>query len=709
MADGFCIGIDTGGTFTDCVVVDASGGVTTAKAASTPPRFADGVLDALQHAATALGGLKVPELLAKTRFFGHGTTVGTNALLTRTGARTGLLTTRGHEDMLFMGRIKQKIAGMNEDQLHDFLTHDKDDRPLVPRRFVHGLNERFDYKGAEVVALDDEEARRALHQLVTVDGCEAIAVCLLWSFMNPAHEQRLASIARELYPNVPVSLSSELAPVLGEYERCATTVINAYLSQRVGAYIHELDSRLSALGLSSRVMIMLSNGGVATAADAARHAAFLLSSGPAGGVLGARGLGRRLGYPNVLTTDVGGTSFDVGLVVDGEAEFAREPVFDKYHLTFPMVDVVSIGAGGGSIAWLDAHGFLSVGPQSAGAVPGPVCYGRGGTEPTVTDANLVLGRIDPEYFLGGAWRLDRAAAEVAIRTRIATPLGMSLEEAALGIVDILDARMADLVRRVTIGRGLDPREFALLAIGGAGPLHVGAYGRDVGARAVIVPDHASEFSALGIATADTLVVERTSAHMVGPFAVEAVAGVLQRLENQARAQLTQAGSDGEVIVLRSVDMRYKGQIHEVSVPISRELASLDPHEIVRDFHVQYERRYGRGTTNPAAPVEALSWEVRAAAPAVLPTLAELAEAAPAPAPKAHKGERQVFFRGGWQTAPIFERAALCANNVIDGPAVIEAPDTTILVNPGQTARMDRFGNLVMEMSTETGGVRARGG
>jgi N-methylhydantoinase A len=697
MAERFFVGVDTGGTFTDCVVVDDSGRVITAKAASTPPNFADGVLAALERAASALGSLDVAQLLARTRFFGHGTTVGTNALLTRTGAKTGLLTTRGHEDMLFMGRIKQKVAGMNEDQLHDFLTHDKDDRPLVPRRLVHGLNERVDYKGAEIVPLDDAEARRALHQLIDVDGCEAIAVCLLWSFMNSAHEQRLAAIAHELYPSLPVSLSSELAPVLGEYERCATTVINAYLSQRVGQYVRDLDARLAERGLRSRMMIMLSNGGVASAAEAARQAAFLLSSGPAGGVIGARALGRRLGYPNVLTTDVGGTSFDVGLVVDGEAEFAREPVFDKYHLTFPMVDVVSIGAGGGSIAWLDAHGFLKVGPQSAGAVPGPACYARGGTEPTVTDANLVLGRIDPDYFLGGTWRLDRAAAEQAIRTRIAQPLGMTLEHAALGIVDILDARMADLVRRVTIGRGLDPREFALLAIGGAGPLHVGAYGRDVGARAVIVPDHASEFSALGIATADTLVVERASAHMVGPFETGAVAAVLQRLEDQAGQHLRQAGADGNVAVLRSVDMRYKGQIHEVSVPITCALASVDPSEIVRDFHVHYERRYGKGTTNPAAPVEALSWEVRAAAPAVIPALAELSEAAPAPAQSAHKGQRPVFFVGGWQPTSVYERQALTANNVVVGPAVIEAPDTTILVNPGQTARMDRFGDLVVEM------------
>jgi N-methylhydantoinase A len=695
MADGFFVGVDTGGTFTDCVVVDRSGAITTAKAASTPPRFADGVLDAVARASSVLG-LSARELLQQTRFFGHGTTVGTNALLTRGGARTGLLATRGHEDTMYMGRIKQKVAGMNEDQLHDFLTHDKDDRPLVPRRLVRGLSERVDYKGAEVVKLDDADVASALRHLVDAEGCEAIAVCLLWSFMNTDHEQRIARLARDLYPDVSISLSSDIAPVLGEYERCATTVINAYLSRRVGTYLGELDRRLTESGLQGRLMIMLSNGGVALAEEAARKAAFLLSSGPAGGVIGARGIGRQLGFANVLTTDVGGTSFDVGLVVDGEAEFAREPVFDKYHLTFPMVDVVSIGAGGGSIAWLDADGFLKVGPQSAGAVPGPACYGRGGLEPTVTDANVVLGRINPEFFLGGTWRLDRVAAESAIRSRIAEPLGMLLEDAALGIVNILDARMADLVRSVTIGRGLDPREFALLAIGGAGPLHVGAYGRDAGVQAVIVPDHASEFSALGIATADTLVVKRASMHLVGPFSAEAVADVLARLQDLASAELRAAGASGELGVLRSVDMRYKGQVHEVSVPISPPGdGAIDAEQIVHDFHVQYERRYGQGTTNPAAPVEALSWEVRAAAVAALPMMERRHEAASTATPKA---TRPVYFRGGWVSTPIFDRDRLDPGSTLGGPAVVEASDTTILVNPGQAATLDGFGNLIMSVA-----------
>jgi len=686
----YLIGVDTGGTFTDCVVIDADGRITTAKAASTPPDYADGVLAALELAGASLGGLSISQLLEQTRFLGHGTTVGTNTLLTRTGARTGLITTRGHEDMLFMGRIKQKVAGMNEDQLHDFLSHDKDSRPIVPRQRVRGLNERVDYKGSVVVQMDETELRTVLRQLVEADGCEAIAVCLLWSFTNPAHEQLVGKIARELYPKLAISLSSELAPVLGEYERCATTVINAYLSPRVSAYLRDLDRRLIGNGLRARLMVMLSNGGVAPADEAARRAAALLSSGPAGGVIGARALGQRLNYANVLTTDVGGTSFDVGLVVDGEAEFAREPIFDKYHLTFPMVDVVSIGAGGGSIAWLDADGFLKVGPQSAGADPGPACYGRGGTEPTVTDANVVLGRINPDYFLGGAWRLDATAARDAIRARIAEPLGLSVEDAALGIVDILDARMADLVRSVTIGRGLDPREFVLLAIGGAGPLHVGAYGRDAGVRAVIVPDHASEFSALGIATADVQVVKRASVHMVGPFSATAVLDIVSRLEDLARVDLHAAGADGQPRLLHSVDMRYKGQIHEVSVPIN----PTAPDVIVQDFHRQYEKRYGAGTTNPAASVEALSWEVRASSTSVIPTVAEVPTTT---GDLTEKARRQVYFRGGWQDTPIFDRGSLQAGSHAEGPAVIEAEDTTVLVNPGHSVDADQFGNLVMDV------------
>ena len=694
----FRIGVDTGGTFTDCVVVDDDGNVTAAKAASTPQDFSIGVMESVAKAAKALG-ITAEQLLAETVRFGHGTTVATNALITHTGARTGVLTTRGHEDALFMGRIKQKIAGLDEDQIHDFLLHDKAIPGIVPRKLVKGLNERVDHKGAVIVALNDEEVRRLAGELVDA-GCEAIAISLIWSFMNPAHERRARDIVREAHPKVAVSISSEISPVLGEYERTASTMVNAYLTKKVDGYIGALAERLREAGFKHELQVMLSNGGVAPSEDARRRAAYLLASGPAAGVIGARNLGQILGYPHVLTTDVGGTSFDVGLVVDGQPEYAREPLFDKYHVSFPMIDVVSIGSGGGSIAWIDPSGFLKVGPQSAGAEPGPACYGRGGTEPTVTDANVVLGRIDPSYFLGGAWTLDKDLAAKAIRERVAEPLGLSLEEAAIGIIDILDARMADLVRRVTIGRGLDPRNFALFAIGGAGPLHVGAYARDVGVKAVVVPTYASEFSALAIATSEMLVVNKVSSPMVGPFDAGAVREVFVRLEKEAVEQLRRAGAvtngTGDLSTLRSVDMKYKGQVHDVSVPVpSGEYTAASAVAMADRFHERYESRYGKGTTNKNAPIEAMSFEVRVAAKGRALRLAKAQVSSATASPT--RGERAVYFREtkGFTQTPIFDRDALAPGQQIAGPAVIEAPDTTMLVRPGQTVRMDEYRNLVL--------------
>ena len=694
----FRIGVDTGGTFTDCIVVDDAGNVTATKAASTPKDFSIGVIDSVGKAAAVLG-LSLEQLLSRTTRFGHGTTVATNALITRSGARTGILTTRGHEDALFMGRIKQKIAGLDEDQIHDFLLHDKAIPGIVPRKLIKGLNERVDHKGAVIVAMSEDEVRRFAAELVSA-GCEAIAISLIWSFMNPAHERRARDLVRAAHPDVAVCISSEISPVLGEYERTASTMVNAYLTKKVDGYIGALAQRLAKAGFKHQLQVMLSNGGVTPSEDARSRAAYLLASGPAGGVIGARNLGQVLGYPHVLTTDVGGTSFDVGLVVDGQPEYAREPVFDKYHVSFPMIDVVSIGSGGGSIAWIDRSGFLKVGPQSAGAEPGPACYGRGGTEPTVTDANVVLGRIDPGYFLGGAWKLDKALAAKAVREKVAEPLGLTVEEAAIGIIDILDARMADLVRRVTIGRGLDPRNFALFAIGGAGPLHVGAYARDVGVKAVVVPTYASEFSALAIATSEMLVVNKVSSPMVGPFDATAVREIFVRLEKDAIDQLRRAGAatdggDG-LSLIRSADMKYKGQVHDVSVPVpAGEYTAASALAMADRFHERYESRYGKGTTNKNAPIEALSFEVRVAAKGQPLRLAKEKLASGAASPT--RGRRKVYFREtkGFTDTPIFDREALRPGQEVPGPAVIEAPDTTMLVRPGQSVRMDEYRNLTL--------------
>lgn len=690
------IGIDTGGTFTDCIVIDDQGNVTPAKAPSTPNDFSIGVMDSLGRAAKALG-ITTEKLLADTTSFGHGTTVATNALLTMSGSKTGLLTTRGHEDTMFMGRIKQKIAGLDEDQIHDFYLHDKAIPGIVPRRFIRGIDERVDYKGAVVVALRDEQVRAAAKELVEA-GCDSIAISFLWSFLDPTHERRARELIQKDHPNVAVSLSSDIAPVMGEYERTASTVVNAYLSKKVDSYIAALADRLRKAGFKQELMVMTSNGGVAPGDQARQRAAYLLASGPAGGVIGGRDLGQTLGHQNLLTTDVGGTSFDVGLVVDGQQEYAREPVFGKYHLSFPTIDVVSIGSGGGSIAWIDPHGFLKVGPQSAGADPGPACYGQGGTEPTVTDANVVLGRIDPDYFLGGAWTLDKRKAEEAIREKIAKPLGISLEEAALGIIDVIDARMADLVRRVTIGRGLDPRNFVLLAIGGAGPLHVGAYAKDVGVKAVIVPRFASEFSALAIAASEMLVVRKVGAPMIGPFQAAAVSEVYARIEKEAIDQLKRAGAvrdgNGGVSIIRAADVKYRGQIHDVTVPVpSGMFGEKEAVALAERFHERYEFRYGKGTTNKAAPIEAMSWEVRVAAKAQ--PLKRVKESAVSAKPSPGRGTRQVWFRGGAKPTPVFERDELKPGQVVAGPAIIDAPDSTMLVHPGQSARLDEYRNITL--------------
>ena len=690
------IGVDTGGTFTDCIVIDDQGNATASKAPSTPQDFSAGVMDSLGRAAKQLG-ITTEKLLADTTSFGHGTTVATNALLTMTGSKTGLLTTKGHEDTMFMGRIKQKIAGLDEDQIHDFLLHDKAIPGIVPRTLIRGIDERVDYKGAVVVAMRDEQVRAAARELAEA-GCEAIAIAFIWSFLNPAHERRAREIVQKDHPKVAVCLSSDIAPVLGEYERIASTVVNAYLTKKVDGYVAALADRLRKAGFKQELMVMTSNGGVAPADHARQRAAYLLASGPAGGVIGGRDLGEMLGHGNVLTTDVGGTSFDVGLVVDGQQEYAREPVFGKYHLSFPTIDVVSIGSGGGSIAWIDPHGFLKVGPQSAGADPGPACYGQGGTEPTVTDANVVLGRIDPNYFLGGAWKLDKKKAENAIRERIAKPLGLPLEEAALGIVDVIDARMADLVRRVTIGRGLDPRMFVLLAIGGAGPLHVGAYAKDVGVKAVIVPRYASEFSALAIAASEMLVVRKVSSPMIGPFKAADVTAVYARIEKEATDQLRSAGAitdgDGQVTTIRAADVKYRGQIHDVTVPVpAGAFTDAQAVALAEKFHERYEFRYGKGTTNKAAPIEAMSWEVRVAAKAQ--PLKRVKESAVGARPSPGRGTRQVWFKGGAKPTAVYERDELKPGQTVDGPAIIDAPDSTMLVHPDQHARMDEYRNITL--------------
>lgn len=690
----YVIAVDSGGTFTDTIVVDSEGRVTAAKAASTPDDFARGVLNSVTRAAEALG-LSLEELLAQAVLFAHGTTVATNALLTRSGSKTGLITTAGHEDAIIIGRTIQKVAGRSEAEITHLARLDKAD-PIIPRPLIKGIRERVDYIGKVIIPLNEEDVRRAVGELVAA-GCQAMAVSLLWSFMHPAHERRVREIIHEMHPEMLVSLSHELAPVIKEYERTATTAINSYIGRATGRYLAALGERLKAAGYRHAPVIMQSSGGVAPVEEAQARAAALLNSGPAGGVIGAVTMGQILGHRNLITTDVGGTSFDVGLVVDGEPQFSLTPVFAQYHTVLPSIDIASIGAGGGSIAWLEpVTGLLKVGPHSAGADPGPVCYGAGGTEPTVTDANVVLNRLNPDYFLGGVRQLYPELARQAIEEKIARPLGLTVEEAALGIVDILDAQMADLVRKVTIRRGYDPADFVLLAFGGAGPLHVGAYAGDVGVRQIIIPAHASEFSAWGIAVSDLVYLRQTSDPMIEPFDVARLTKIYDELEREVRDGLRLGGvENGAVTMLRYIDMRYRGQIHEVRVPVPvKTLNNDDLKQIHATFEEIYNRKYGEGAAYRQAGIEARTYQVRGLGHISQPAWVRQIPGDSDPA-AALKQKRSVYFRGGYQDTPVYSREKLRAGHKITGPAIVEAVDTTMLIQPGQTLRLDEYGHSIM--------------
>jgi N-methylhydantoinase A len=694
---GAVIAVDSGGTFSDCVVLDRDGKVTIAKAPSTPSDFSVGVLDSVA-AAAELRGAGRDAVLSAAEVFAHGTTAATNALLTRTGERVGLLTTKGHEDALMIGRTIQKAAGLTTEELTNLAKLEKAD-PLVPRHWIKGITERVDYKGATIVALNLEEARRAVTELMH-DGVEAVAICFLWSFINPAHEQAVQGLIETEFPELSVTASHSVAPVIKEYERGATTMLNAYLSGATDRHISGLEARLAECGFERTPLIMQSSGGVTSSTKAKGHAVRLVSSGPAGGLVGAASMGEVLGYPNIITTDVGGTSFDVGLVVDGQPLVNSRPVFDKYHTVLPIADVASIGAGGGSIAWIEpATGQLKVGPQSAGADPGPVCYGRGGQDPTVTDANVVLGRIDPASFMGGRQPLDRELAERAIRERLCDRIGLSVTDAAMGMIEIVDARMADLVRRETIGRGYDPREFALFAFGGAGPLHVAAYGADVGVQMIVVPAFASVFSAFGIAGSDVVTVRQASDPMFAPLDLERLNKLYAELDEAAFGDLESDGIQRQdARVQREIEMRYRGQVHEVRVSVPEgTLTEQEAEEIMRQFEVRYTRLYGKGTTYGQAGVEARTYVVRGVGRLATPVLEPEPLGEPDPT-GARTGEREVFFRelGGTAPTAVFRWERLRPGHVIRGPAVVEAATTSTLLHPEQRASVDGLGNLILE-------------
>ncbi len=701
----YIVGCDIGGTFTDTVVIHADGAVTQHKSPTTPHDLRDGVVATLEMAAAAAAE-PLAAFLAKVGHFSHGTTVATNAMLERRGARCGLIQTKGFGDTLSIMRAGGRSDGRSVDEIRRFSRLTKP-RPLIDRELVVEVAERIDLNGDVVAPLSEAEARRAVQHLVDA-GVDSIAISLLWSFRNPDHEQLLVRTVRELAPHVYVTASSDLIPRIREYERTSTTAISAYVGPVLRSSLATLDTELRGRGMGPAPLLMQSHGGLATIAASIDRAAATLLSGPAGGVVGSAQLGVRLDHPNIVTTDMGGTSFDVGLIVDGRPEMLNQHLIGQYPVALPSVGISAIGAGGGSIASV-RNGFLAIGPESAGSTPGPACFGRGGEEPTVTDANVVLGFIDAEACMGGTLRLDRQAAIDAVQRRIATPLGLSVHEAAAAIRTVTDNKMADLIRRVTIERGHDPRDFVLLAYGGGGPTHAAHYGAEVGVRAIIVPATAAVHSAYGIARSDLKVTVERSAPMgtrqgseqaSAELRPERINAILEELLEQATSTLRAQGAGQDVHARFVADMRLRGQIHELSVELPPPPLDAGQVDKLPDvFVAAYEERFGAGAAFAAAGIELVTLRVEAGTTRVLRDTTPTGEVGTHE--RSAERSRQVYLPDVHRHVPVglFAGADLDPGDVVRGPAVIELPHTSVFVDRAQCGRLDGARNIVITKET----------
>jgi N-methylhydantoinase A len=669
---------DIGGTFTDLVGFDEqTGALTIGKASTTPHDLPQGVLDALTAAGVS------PTDVAE---FVHGTTVVINALTERSGARTALVTTHGFRDVLEIGRG-------NRPDMYNLVS--RKPPPFVPRRHRFEIRGRVDHNGVVLrpLELDDLETVVATCRR---DGVEAIAVCLLHSYAHPAHEQEVRDALVGTLPLVPVTISSEITREWREYERSSTAVLNSYVQPTADRYLGELERRLVESGLRARLEVVQSSGGTTSLQAARRTPIRLVESGPAAGVIGAARLGERLGEPNVLYLDIGGTTAKCSLIEDGEPKTTTEyriewrPDYAGYPIMVPVVDIVEIGAGGGSIAWVDGGGSVRVGPRSAGAEPGPACYDRGGENPTVTDAKLAAGVLDPEYFLGGRLRLHREPAEKALRL-LGDGLGLAPAELANGIIRLVNANMISALKLVSVRRGHDPRDFVLVAAGGGGAMHAAALGAELQVKRVIVPPHAGVFSAWGMGLAEARAdAAQTRVLDASTSTAPELDAVFAELEREVTAALAAQGSDaGSVRCERSADMRYRGQEHAVRVPIAAGLVSVEAVEA--DFHALHRQKYTFDLAGD--PVEIVTCHASG-----------LAGRAPLPPPPSRaatavpvaKGRRRVDFDSdGVHEAAVFDRHALPVGFEAPGPVVVEDETTTALVHPGQTLEVDEAANLVV--------------
>lgn len=699
-AGDLVVGIDIGGTFTDVCAMFSDGRLLSTKVSSTPPDFEKGFLNGIAELARELE-LEPEQLLGRVSRIAHGTTVATNALLTRDGDRVGLIATAGHGEASLIMRGVGRTAGVTAEEMLRVTESDKPE-PFVPRRLIREIPERVDRAGEIVAPLNEEATRRAIAELVD-EGVEAFAVALLWSVRNDVHEQRVRELIHEVAgPEMHVSLSSEISDRAGEYERSVGAIMNAFVADRTNHYLAKVESGVREPGFEGPLMVMQCSGGVATIERIADAPITTLQSGPVGGVIGSTYLANEIGTPNLITTDMGGTSFDVAMIVDGIPNRASGTVLDRFDLYLPTVDVRSIGAGGGSIAHIDeASGSLRVGPRSAGALPGPVCYGRGGTEPTVTDASLVLGFIDPDYFVGERMQLDLEAAREAIRP-LGEALGLGVEETAAGIIAIAEHLMSDLIRGMTVESGYDPRDFDLLVFGGAGPQHAGNCAEEVGARSAIVPLGAvsSTWSALGVAAADLTVAAESGERLMAPFDVDVLDGILTELATEVEARLETDAVDSPVEIGYELDVQYQGQIHQLTLPLDRKGMRADAdfsQKLSDSFTAEYARLYGEAATLPGTPVEIVVSRAHGSRRTPKPGFARGEENADG----VETLSREIFWpseKRRIETQVQRVSGPVPPGHRWPGPTIVEMPHTTLVVHPGQTAETDELGNIVVSFA-----------
>jgi len=686
------VGIDTGGTFTDCFALLESGEVLYAKYPTTYDDFSKAVFRCLNEISmNAKASLE--ELLRNSLLY-YGTTIATNTLFTRSGVKTGLITTKGFEDIPLMMRGTGKVAGLSEEEIKR-QTRTRKPEPIIPRKLIKGVVERIDSQGEVVVPLDFSEVESVVNDLISA-GVESIAVCMLNSPVNPRHEIAVGEYIKRKYPAVHVSLSHRISQVIGEYPRMMATIINAYVEPIVRNHLQSLERELKSKGYNRDLYVTTIYGSVLPAHSI--NSIETVESGPAMGIVGSAFFSSMLGIDNVIATDVGGTTFKVGLIHNGEWSYIREPMLERFQIAIPMIDVFSISAGGGTVVWVDpVTNLIKIGPKSAGSEPGPVCYDRGGKEPTVTDACLILGYINPDYFLKGRMKLNQERALEIFRDKIADPMGMDVVEAAHEAVRIMVSQCADAIRLNTVMRGFDPAEFAILAYGGAGGLFSAQYAQELGIERVYIPHLAPVFEAMSIIASDVRRIYRHPYMRIMPVDAGELSEEFLKLEELALNDMEKMGfNPAKVALMRWMELRYSKQINVERVGVKRgKLDDRDVQRIMDDFDRIYEESYGKGTAYRKAGIESVNLIVEAVYQ--VPKIRfKTQEFDGEDASKALRGKREVFIDGDYSLANVYDGARLKAGNVVFGPAIIEYPATTVVVPEDRLARIDEYLNVVIQ-------------